>query len=91
MLCGVLLQAFWMPSCGPKGLAVVAPPPDLDTHCPASGKKLRMKDLVQMRFTKVRDGEEGKYMDPVTKVSVTSDSPGSGLPAQPPGQRVWGS
>ncbi|MEW5299194.1 MAG: hypothetical protein WDW36_002232 [Sanguina aurantia] len=68
------LKAFWMPSCGPKGLAAVVPPPDLDTHCPASGKKLRMKELVQMKFTRVREGEEGKYMDPVTKDNFTNAS-----------------
>lgn len=28
--------------------------PDVNTYCPATGKKLRLKDLIPVKFTKVR-------------------------------------
>jgi nitric oxide synthase-interacting protein len=31
--------------------------PDGSTQCPASGKKLRLKDLVEVKFTLVPEGE----------------------------------
>ena len=37
-----------MPSQGPSAKVVVEKP-DADTYCPASGKKLKMKDLVPVR------------------------------------------
>ena len=48
--------------------------PDESTYCPASGKKLRMKDLVPVRFTPVPEGESGLHMDPVTKDTFTNTS-----------------
>ena len=42
------LQAFWMPSQGPSAKVVVSKP-DTETYCPASGKKLKMKDLISVR------------------------------------------
>ena len=52
--------------------------PDTDTYCPASGNKLRLKDLIPVKFTKVpTDSEsEGRFMDPVTKVSVEIQAEG---------------
>ncbi|EFJ45302.1 hypothetical protein VOLCADRAFT_106032 [Volvox carteri f. nagariensis] len=67
------LKAFWMPSLTPEADAKVEKP-DTDTRCPASGKKLRMKDLVAVRWTPVPEGEPGKHMDPVTKETFTNSS-----------------
>lgn len=39
----------------------------MNTYCPASGKKLRLKDLIPVRFTRVPDDKDGYAMDPVTK------------------------
>lgn len=49
--------------------------PDTDTYCPATGNKLRLKDLIPVKFTKVpTDSEsEGRFMDPVTKVRGCGD------------------
>lgn len=48
--------------------------PDSATYCPASGKKLRLKDCVAVKFTRVREGESGLYMDPVTMETFTNAS-----------------
>lgn len=40
--------------------------PSMDVLCPVSGKKLRLKDLVDVHFTDAPDDSGGPYMDPVT-------------------------
>ncbi|GFR51939.1 hypothetical protein Agub_g14460 [Astrephomene gubernaculifera] len=67
------LKAFWMPSLTPQA-EVRVDKPDTDTRCPASGNKLRMKDLVAVRWTAVPEGECGKHMDPITKETFTNAS-----------------
>ncbi|KAG2433947.1 hypothetical protein HYH02_012492 [Chlamydomonas schloesseri] len=67
------LKAFWMPSLTPDAGNKVEKP-DSETRCPASGNKLRMKDLVTVRWTPVPDGEPGKHMDPITKETFTNSS-----------------
>ncbi|KAG2487116.1 hypothetical protein HYH03_014229 [Edaphochlamys debaryana] len=67
------LKAFWMPSCAPAAEAKVDKP-DTDTRCPAGGQKLRMKDLVAIKWTPVPEGESGKHMDPITKQTFTNSS-----------------
>ena len=39
------LKSFWLPSLAPESKAMVDKP-DAATHCPATGKKLRLKDLT---------------------------------------------
>ena len=48
--------------------------PDLDTRCPASGAKLRFKDLTVLKFTRPPPGEEGSCyaVDPVTNDALTN-------------------
>jgi hypothetical protein len=48
-----ILQAFWVPSQAPEAKDLMAKP-DTATYCPASGKKLRLKDCVAVKFTQVR-------------------------------------
>lgn len=62
-----------MPSKTP-GASDALEKPDSATVCPASGKKLRLKDCVQIHFTPVPAGEDGRYMDPVTKDTLTNAS-----------------
>lgn len=69
------VNAFWVPSKAPDGArASEAERPDGSTLCPASGKKLRLKDLVDVKFTPVPKGEAGRWMDPVTKDTLTNAS-----------------
>lgn len=62
--CGV--QAFWVPSQAPESKDLMEKP-DSATYCPATGKKLRLKDCVAVKLTRVPEGEPGLYMDPITK------------------------
>lgn len=68
-----VLQAFWLPSQQSESKDLMQKP-DSATYCPASGKKLRLKDCVAVKFTRVREGESGLYMDPVTLETFTNAS-----------------
>ena len=55
--------------------------PDTDTYCPATGKKLRMKDLIDVKFTPIREvdaaaggADAGKHRDPMTGDTFTNAS-----------------
>jgi nitric oxide synthase-interacting protein len=63
------LNAFWVPSKTPHA-ASHADKPSSDTLCPATGKKLRMKELTPVRFTRVpgEAPEDGaRFMCPTCK------------------------
>ncbi len=65
------MKAFWMPSKTPEAQRLLEKP-DMSTYCPASGKKLRLKDLIPIRFTRCAEDEEGFAKDPVTKDTFTN-------------------
>ena len=65
------MKAFWLPSKTPEAAALLDKP-DLATHCPASGKPLRLKELVPVRFTRVPEGEPGFARDPVTRDTLAN-------------------
>lgn len=65
------MKAFWLPSKTPEARAALDKP-SLDTICPATGKKLKLKDLITVNFTRVPEGEEGFAMDPVTKDTLSN-------------------
>jgi nitric oxide synthase-interacting protein len=69
----LLLQAFWLPN-QVEGAKVATEKPDTNTYCPASGNKLRLKDLVSVKFTPVPEGSSGRHMDPITKDTFTNAS-----------------
>jgi len=69
----LFLQAFWVPSQAPQAKDLMQKP-DTATYCPASGKKLRLKDCVAVKFTPVPEGDPGRYMDPITKDTFTNAS-----------------
>ena len=65
------MKAFWLPSKTPEARAALEKP-SLDTICPATGKKLRLKDLITVNFTRLPEGEGGFAMDPVTKDTLSN-------------------
>ena len=69
------LAAFWVPSKTPA-TAAKAEKPSGDTLCPATGKRLRLKDLVPVRFTRTPDAEDGqgRFMCPLCKDAFTNVS-----------------
>ncbi|GMH43274.1 hypothetical protein BSKO_11196 [Bryopsis sp. KO-2023] len=65
------LKSFWHPSQAPES-KMKREKPSMDTVCPASGKKLRMKDLTAIKFTPAQGEKEGSYMDPITRKTLTN-------------------
>ncbi|PSC69552.1 Nitric oxide synthase-interacting [Micractinium conductrix] len=67
------MRAFWLP--GKAGESkVVLDKPDMSTVCPASGAKIKLKDLISVKFTPVPDGGPHDFMDPITKDVFTNAS-----------------
>jgi hypothetical protein len=46
----------------------------MNTYCPASKKRLRLKDLLPVNFTRVPEDQTGYAMDPVTGDTFTNAS-----------------
>ncbi len=65
------MRAFWLPSKTPEAQARLEKP-DGKTLCPASGKALRLKDLITLKLTHAPGGEAHEYMDPVTRQTFTN-------------------
>lgn len=75
-----LMPAFWVPAKTPEATAR-AEKPSGDTLCPATGKKLRLKDLTAVRFTPAPGGGDGgggggsgRFMCPLCSESFTNVS-----------------
>jgi nitric oxide synthase-interacting protein len=67
------LTGFWQMDGGVEdGLKHEVRKPDKETKCPTTMKKLRMKDLLTVKWTRVRAGESGKYMCPITYKTFTN-------------------
>ena len=60
------MKAFWLPSKTPEARQSMEKP-DLETICPATGRKLALKSLISVKFNRLPPGEEGYAIDPVTK------------------------
>lgn len=67
------MRAFWLPSKTPEARALLDKP-SMETLCPASGKPLKLRDLVSVRFTPVPGGGPTEYMDPITRDPFTNAS-----------------
>ncbi|XP_013185698.1 nitric oxide synthase-interacting protein homolog [Amyelois transitella] len=68
------LPSFWVPSQLPDAKISKVEKPDPTVYCPISGKPLKMKDLIEVKWTLVNDpddkksliAKENRYMCPVT-------------------------
>ncbi|KAM9299170.1 nitric oxide synthase-interacting protein [Gastrophryne carolinensis] len=47
------LPSFWIPSLTPEAKSTLVKKPDKTVYCPMSGRPLKMKDLITVKFTKV--------------------------------------
>lgn len=70
------LPSFWVPAMTPDSKPVIIPKPDTNIYCPVSGKLLKIKDLIDVKFTVAPNDEERhkalisrkvRYMCPVTR------------------------
>nr|QNC49755.1 nitric oxide synthase interacting protein [Antheraea pernyi] len=68
------LPSFWVPSQLPDAKLTKINKPDSTVYCPISGRPLKMKDLIEVKWTLVNDpddkksliAKENRYMCPVT-------------------------
>ena len=68
------LKAFWLPSLAPEAGEALEKPSS-ETRCPATGQKLRLKDLLPVVFTPApeSDGDgAGRFMCPLCKETLTN-------------------
>ena len=74
------LNAFWLPSKTPDAAIRLDRKPETHTICPTTGKKLRMKDLTDVKWTKLPPSaaedaaSRWRYMCPVTRETLTDAS-----------------
>ncbi|KAG5888238.1 hypothetical protein JTB14_014482 [Gonioctena quinquepunctata] len=55
-----VLPSFWIPSMTPSAEKSILEKPDPIIHCPISQKLLKVKDLIDVKFTPVNDPYEKK-------------------------------
>ncbi|KAM3968113.1 nitric oxide synthase-interacting protein homolog [Aphomia sociella] len=68
------LPSFWIPSQLPDAKVTKLKKPDPAVYCPISGRPLKMKDLIEVKWTLVNDpddkksliAKENRYMCPIT-------------------------
>ncbi|XP_037933907.1 nitric oxide synthase-interacting protein homolog [Teleopsis dalmanni] len=77
------LPSFWIPSECPNAGLAKATKPDSTIYCPISQKQLKVKDLIDIKFTLLKDGDnsrsliakEARYMCPVTHDILSNSVP----------------
>ncbi|KAL0279996.1 UNVERIFIED_CONTAM: hypothetical protein PYX00_001427 [Menopon gallinae] len=77
------LPSFWIPSMTPEAKTSKIEKPDKTIYCPMSGKPLKMKDLISVKFTEVKDPDDKqsvivkkvRYMCPVTHDVLSNSVP----------------
>ncbi|KOC63020.1 Nitric oxide synthase-interacting protein like protein [Habropoda laboriosa] len=78
-----LLPSFWIPSKTPEAKETMLQKPDKTIYCPISGKPLKIKDLIPVKFTEVKDPDDRKslivkqarYMCPITHDILSNSVP----------------
>ncbi|KAL3842442.1 hypothetical protein ACJMK2_020458 [Sinanodonta woodiana] len=51
------LPSFWLPCLTPDAAPTKLEKPDERVRCPMSGKPLKLKDLIDIKFTPIKDGD----------------------------------
>lgn len=76
-----VLPSFWVPSQTPDASKAKLKKPDSKIYCPISGEPLRVKDLIDIKFTPINDpadskksliAKENRYMCAVTNDVLTN-------------------
>jgi len=69
--------AFWVPQMAPEASKTKLTKPDKKTRCPTSGRPLKVKDLITVRFTEADPSSSiplisrpERYMCPVTRTAL---------------------
>lgn len=77
------LPSFWIPSLTPEAKKCELKKPDTTVYCPMSGKPLKMKDLIPVKFTLIQDSDEKSLIARQAryKCAVTHDTLGNSVPS----------
>lgn len=78
-----MLPSFWIPSKTPEAKETMVQKPDKTIYCPVSEKPLKIKDLISVKFTEVKDPDDKKslivkqarYMCPITHDILSNSVP----------------
>ncbi|KAK9299236.1 hypothetical protein QLX08_007683 [Tetragonisca angustula] len=78
-----MLPSFWIPSKTPEAKEITLQKPDKTVYCPLNGKPLKIKDLIPVKFTEVKDPDDKKslivkqarYMCPITHDILSNSVP----------------
>ncbi|CAK9803791.1 Nitric oxide synthase-interacting protein homolog [Anthophora plagiata] len=78
-----MLPSFWIPSKTPEAKEIMLQKPDKTIYCPISGNPLKIKDLIPVKFTEVKDPDDRKslivkqarYMCPITHDILSNSVP----------------
>ncbi|KAH9494765.1 hypothetical protein Btru_020519 [Bulinus truncatus] len=77
------LPSFWIPGLTPQAEASHLKKPDDKVRCPMSGKLLKFKDLIPVKFTPINDRDEKTSLISKTNryvCAVTNDILGNSVP-----------
>lgn len=78
------LPSFWIPALTPHAGLAKAEKPDKTVLCPVSGKPLKMKDFIDVKFTKIDKSEERHSLQGKRdryKCPVSGDVLGNNVPS----------
>ncbi|KAH3727663.1 nitric oxide synthase-interacting protein-like [Dreissena polymorpha] len=78
------LPSFWVPALTPDAKPKLEDKPDEKVRCPMSGKPIKLKDMIDVNFTHIKDGDsktaliskQNRYV-----CAVTNDILGNSVPA----------
>eukprot|EP00731_Ephydatia_muelleri_P029579 Em0021g102a len=74
------LPSFWVPSMSTVAKPTELKKPDMRTFCPVTGKILKVKDLITVKFTPADHASSGASNDIVYMCPVTHDILGNSIP-----------
>ncbi|XP_013381609.1 nitric oxide synthase-interacting protein isoform X1 [Lingula anatina] len=81
---GKELPSFWIPSLTPQATKTELKKPDEKVRCPMSGKPLKLKDLIPVKFTLMKDDDDKRSLivkrDARYVCAVTNDALGNSVP-----------
>ncbi|KAK6191552.1 hypothetical protein SNE40_003211 [Patella caerulea] len=77
------LPSFWIPNLTPSAEPTKIKKPDEKVRCPMSGKPIKLKDLIDVYFTPIKDGDSKTSLIAKTAryvCAVTNDVLGNSVP-----------
>jgi len=77
------VPSFWIPSQTPQAKKSKTIKPDKTVYCPMSGKPLKIKDLIPVKFTEIKDpadkrsliAKDARYMCPISRDTLSNSIP----------------